>query len=55
VKAIVLDEGRAPDVLESNDLISFIDRRKTMTTKDGMNTYRTTAIVVGVLYLAGLS
>src|SRR5258708_28010083 len=24
-----------------------------MTTKEGMNTYRTTAIVVGVMYLAG--
>src|SRR5450759_3202991 len=28
-------------------------RRKTMTTKEGTNTYRTTAIVVGVVYLAG--
>jgi hypothetical protein len=35
-------------------LINIVQiRRKTMTTKENMNTYRTTARVVGVVYLAG--
>jgi hypothetical protein len=31
----------------------IVKRRKTMTTKENMNTYRTTAKVVGVVYLGG--